>query len=461
MLSTHVREGLEAAVGRRNCLTQPEDLICYGYDASRSLHLPEAVVLPETVEGVAAVLKLASRYGFPVIPRGAGSGVVGGTVPVRGGVVLAMNRMNRILAVDEENMTARVEPGVVTRKLQETVSRAGLFYPPDPASLSFSTIGGNIATGAGGPRAVKYGVTRDYVLGLEAVLPSGERIKTGVQTAKGVVGYDLTRLLVGSEGTLAVVTQAILKLIPRPEARRTLLTSFENLVQSARAITRIIQSKIVPCALEFMDRNAIRCVATYQNVVLPEAAGALLLIEIDGSVEAMDRQAEHIRKLCLEEGALAVEIAATEAESEKLWNARRAVAPALFQIKPSQISEDIVVPRNRIPAMVECLEEIGSRFRLDLVCFGHAGDGNIHVCIMVDPHDAKEKERAGRAVSEIFDRTIAYGGTISGEHGIGITKAPYLGKEIDRLGLDVMRRIKTAFDPNHILNPGKIFPDEV
>lgn len=460
-LSNEITRELESIVGRANCLTDPEDLLCYGCDASKHRYLPDAVLLPGDTTEIASILRLANKVNVPVVPRGAGSGVTGGTLPVSGGIVLSLRRMNRIISIDEENMVAKVEAGVVTLDLQRAVARRGLFYPPDPASLAVSTIGGNIASCAGGPRAVKYGVTKDYVLGLQAVLPSGDVIDTGVQTVKGVVGYDLTKLIVGSEGTLAVVSRAILKLIPQPESRLTLLTTYRDLVQAARAVTRIVKARIVPCALEFMDRNAIRCVIEYQNVPLPQSADALLLIEIDGAPETVSRHAEEIRRLCREEGAVEIESAASEADSERLWNARRAVSPALFKLKPFQISEDIVVLRNQIPLMVDRLQEIGRRFELDVVCFGHAGDGNIHVCIMVNPEDAGEMERTRKAVAEIFDRTVEMGGTISGEHGIGITKAPYIAKEIGALGLDVMHRIKEAFDPNNILNPGKIFPDEV
>jgi glycolate oxidase len=459
-ISNDTVKSLEAIVGKENCLTDPEDLKCYGCDASKYEYLPDAVLLPENAGQIPDVLRLANLEKFPVVPRGAGSGLTGGTLPVYGGVVLSLKRMNRIIDIDEENLTTRVQPGVVTADLQKAVAKRGLFYPPDPSSLAFSTIGGNIASCAGGPRAVKYGVTRDYVIGLQAVLPTGEPIRTGVRTAKGVVGYDLTKLIVGSEGTLAVVTEAVLKLIPQPESRRTLLAAFEDLLAAARTVTRIIKARIIPCALEFMDANAIQCVAQYQNVQLPKSAGAMLLIEVDGAQETVVRHTGDIKRLCLEEGAVEIETAASDADSEKLWNARRAVAPSLFKIKPFQISEDIVVPRSRIPEMVGFLQAIGRRLRLDVVCFGHAGDGNIHVCIMVDPKDSDEMRRVRQAVSEIFDQTIQMGGTLSGEHGVGITKAPYIRKEIDAFGIDVMRRIKAAFDPNNVLNPGKIFPDE-
>ena len=457
MLARETVHGLAKIVGRRNCRTEPEDLICYGYDATDLRYAPDAVVFPADTEQVVAIVQLANETSFFLIPRGAGSGMCGGSLPIRGGVVLTLSHMDRILSIDTDNLVAVVEPGVVTGHLQEQVASKGLFYPPDPASLAFCTIGGNVATCAGGARALKYGVTKDYVIGLEAVLASGELVQTGVQTAKGVVGYDLTKLLVGSEGTLAVITKVVLKLLPQPESRRTLLAVFDQLGDAVAAVTRIITMGLMPSALEFMDKRSIECVEDYLNVGLPTEAGALLLIEVDGVREGVVRHAEEIRMLCLGEGARRVDVAVTEAEVERLWQARRAVSPALFKLNPHKVSEDITVPRSRIPEAVARLEEIGQRYRLIILCFGHAGDGNIHVNIMINRNDPDEVTRAERAVNEIFQTTMALGGTLSGEHGIGITKTPYLGMEIDKMGLEAMRRIKEAFDPNGILNPGKIF----
>ncbi len=457
MLARETVHGLAKIVGRRNCRTEPEDLICYGYDATDLRYAPDAVVFPADTEQVVAIVQLANETSFFLIPRGAGSGMCGGSLPIRGGVVLTLSHMDRILSIDTDNLVAVVEPGVVTGHLQEEVAGKGLFYPPDPASLAFCTIGGNVATCAGGARALKYGVTKDYVIGLEAVLASGELVQTGVQTAKGVVGYDLTKLLVGSEGTLAVITKVVLKLLPQPESRRTLLAVFDQLGDAVAAVTRIITMGLMPSALEFMDKRSIECVEDYLNVGLPTEAGALLLIEVDGVREGVVRHAEEIRMLCLGEGARRVDVAVTEAEVERLWQARRAVSPALFKLNPHKVSEDITVPRSRIPEAVARLEEIGQRYRLIILCFGHAGDGNIHVNIMINRNDPDEVTRAEQAVNEIFQTTMALGGTLSGEHGIGITKTPYLGMEIDKMGLEAMRRIKEAFDPNGILNPGKIF----
>lgn len=459
MLSRDTIRQLSRIVGRRHCRTDPEDLICYGYDATDLRYNPEAVVFPVDVQEIVAIVRLANEIPFYLIPRGAGSGMSGGSLPVRGGVVLGLSRMNRILSIDPENMVAVVEPGVVTGHLQEELAEQRLFYPPDPASLAFCTIGGNVAECAGGARALKYGVTKDYVIGLEAVLASGELVKTGVQTAKGVVGYDLTKLLVGSEGTLAIITKVVLKLLPQPESRRMLMAVFNRLNEAVEAVTKIIGAGLLPSALEFMDQRSIQCVEDYLQIGLPRDAGALLLIEVDGVREGVVRHAEEIRTLCLGQGARQVEVAANEEEAETLWQARRAVSPALFKLNPHKVSEDIAVPRSRIPDIVAKLEEIGQRFRLIILCFGHAGDGNVHVNIMIDRNDADEVARTEQAVNEIFQATLALGGTLSGEHGIGITKIPYLGMEIDKLGLEAMRRIKKAFDPRGILNPGKIFLD--
>jgi glycolate oxidase len=459
MLSRKTIRELSRIVGRRHCRTDPEDLICYGYDATDLRYAPEAVVFPADVNEVVAIIRLANESPFYVIPRGAGSGMSGGSLPVRGGVVLGLSRMNRIVAIDTENLVAVVEPGVVTGHLQEEVAALGLFYPPDPASLAFCTIGGNVAECAGGARALKYGVTKDYIIGLEAVLASGELVQTGVQTAKGVVGYDLTKLLVGSEGTLAVITKVVLKLLPQPESRRTLLAVFDQLGEAVAAVTGIIGAGLLPSALEFMDQRSIQCVEDYLNVGLPREAGALLLIEVDGVREGVKRHAEEIRSLCLGQGAQRVDVAVTEEEAEMLWQARRAVSPALFKLNPHKVSEDITVPRSRIADIVAKLEEIGERLGLIILCFGHAGDGNVHVNIMINRNDLDEVARTEQAVNEIFQTTLSLGGTLSGEHGIGITKTPYLGMEIDKMGLEAMGRVKKAFDPQGILNPGKMFLD--
>ncbi|GAB4363116.1 MAG: FAD-linked oxidase C-terminal domain-containing protein [Deltaproteobacteria bacterium] len=437
-----------------------ETRVCYAFDATGTERLPDAVAFPETAEEVRRAVLLANEFRFPVVPRGAGSGFTGGSVPVRGGLVLSLERMDRILSIDEENLVAVVEPGVVTGTLKEEAARRGLFYPPDPASFRFSTIGGNIAECAGGMCAVKYGVTRDYVLGLEAVLGTGELIRTGVATMKGVVGYDLTRMLVGSEGTLGIVTKATLRLIPLPEAAETVLAFFGSNAEGARAVAGMIGGRILPCALELMDRTAIDCVRETANLPVPDGAGCALLIEVDGPASAVEAEAVRVEEVCRRFGAIGIRRASDPAGRERLWALRRSISPALRKLGPVKINEDIVVPRSRLPGMMEFLSELGSRRRLRIVTFGHAGDGNVHVNLMLSGTDEAERRRAEEAVAEIFRRTVELGGTISGEHGIGIAKSPYLAMEVGPLGVSVMKRLKACFDPNGILNPGKIFPGE-
>ena len=434
-----------------------EDKFCYSYDAAGGKSLPDIVVRPGTAEEISKIIMLANEYFIPVIPRGSGSGFVGGSTPVSGGIVLVLTRMSKIIFVDEDNLTAEVEPGVITKKLQQEVEKAGLFYPPDPASLKFSTIGGNVAVNSGGPRAIKYGVTKDYILGLEAVLPTGEIIHTGVKTVKGVVGYDLTRLLIGSEGTLGVITKILLKLLPKPRKVRTALAIFPEVDDAARAVTEIIRSKIIPATLEFMDTTALQCVESYIEMGLPKNAGAMLLIEVDGDDDVVEKEIKQIDLLCNKYNAGQIVIAADDKEQEKLWAARRAISPALGRLKPTKINEDIVVPRNKIPSIIKRIRKIAADFNLTIINFGHAGDGNIHVNIMTDKHDKDEYERAEKAVKEIFSAVLDLEGTISGEHGVGLTKSPYIRMEVEPVALQKMKEIKKIFDPNNIMNPGKIF----
>ena len=431
-------------VGRENTLTAPEELFCYGYDASKLRASPDVVTFPGNTEEVADLLKLANRYRFPIFPRGAGSGMVGAAVPWGGGMVMVLTRLNRILEIDTDNLVAVVEPGVITGEFQKAVLRYELFYPPDPASLQFCTLGGNIAMCAGGPRAVKYGVTRDYVLGLEAVLPTGSVTNTGTRTAKGVVGYDLTRLLVGSEGTLGIFTKIILRLIPAPEGVRTLMAVFPSLEGAATTVSAIIKQRIVPSTLEFMDQATIQVVENYLRIGLPTQSEAILLIEVDGRECLLDEDLKRIAEICRYCGASAVEIARTEAERERLWQARRAISPALGQIKPGKINEDVTVPRTEIPALIRAIHQLAEEYDLTIVCFGHAGDGNIHTNIMLDRNNKDELMRAEKAVEELFRIVLGLGGTLSGEHGIGITKSPFLQWEIGAEGFGAMWRIKTG-----------------
>jgi len=459
MIDKTILKHMQEIVGKDNVFEDKETRTCYSYDATNLKYLPDLIVYPRTPEQVSGILKLANEARFPVIPRGAGTGFTGGTLPVAGGVVLVLTKMNKILKIDPENLLAVTEPGVITYDLQQEVEKIGLFYPPDPASLKSSTLGGNVAECAGGPRAVKYGVTKDYVLGLEVVLPMGEIISTGVQTVKGVVGYDLTKLLVGSEGTLGVITKIILRLLPLPKSKRTMLAIFPTIEAAANTVSQVISSKIIPTTLEFMDNPCIRCVEDYLHIGLPVEAGALLIIEVDGPPEVVAQDIQEIQKICQANGAIEAKVARDNQEAEELWKARRAVSAAVVKINPTKINEDITVPRSKVAEILRRVEAIAKKHSLIIVNFGHAGDGNIHVNVMIDRRKKEEEERAHAAVKEIFAATLELGGTLSGEHGIGITKAPYVPMELGDMGVEVMKRIKKAFDPNNILNPGKIFPE--
>jgi glycolate oxidase len=447
---------IEGIVGPENVKMSLEDRRCYSYDARTDGAVPDLVVFPASAEQVSRILVLANTHRFPVIPRGSGTGLTGGAVPVSGGVVLSFTRMNRILEIDPRNLIAVVEPGVVTFILQEEAAKYGLFYPPDPASYKYSSIGGNIAECAGGPNSLKYGVTRDYVLGLEVVLPTGEIINPGVRTMKGVVGYDLARLFVGSEGTLGVVTKITLKLIPLPAARATILALFGEVDDAAEAVSATVAARIVPSTIEFMDRASIRCSEQANPMGLPPDIGGLLLIEVEGDEESIVSQADKVKKIMLEYKSVDCRVTRDPKEADKLWSARRTLSQALFNINPVKIAEDVVVPRSNIPALIHALEEMGRRFGIPILSFGHAGDGNFHVNIMIKD-TVEDRAKAEEAVKEIFSEALRLGGTLSGEHGIGLSKAAYLGMELSDNLIVTLKKIKQLFDPNNILNPGKIF----
>lgn len=458
MLAHTIVEQLRAIVGSENVATDKQDMICYGYDATQMEFLPSAVVHPADPQQVAAVLKLANRERFPVFPRGAGSGFTGGSLPKAGGVVLVTTRMNRILRIDTENLIAEVEPGVVTEEFQLAVEKLGLFYPPDPASLKFSTLGGNVAENAGGPRCVKYGVTRDFVMGLEVVLPSGEIIRTGTETYKAVVGYDLTRLLCGSEGTLGVITKIIFKLLPLPEAKKTMLTIFDSIDGAAKAVSTIIGAKIIPTTLEFMDYATLQCVERRFSLGIPAEGRAVLLIEVDGDKDLIEKQAARIQELIAPLGLVQCKIAKDAAESEALWKVRRLVSPSLRDVNPHKFNEDIVVPRSKVPEVIRRIEQIQQKYDIPIVNFGHAGDGNIHVNVMINKDLPGQEEKAHEAIKEVFQAALDLNGTMSGEHGVGLAKQPYIELELSPVQIATMEAIKLALDPNNILNPGKIFP---
>ncbi|MBU0485994.1 MAG: FAD-binding protein [Proteobacteria bacterium] len=451
---------LQKIVGPDQLTTTTEELLCYSYDGTAREYLPEAVAFPGSTAEVSAIMRLASQVLLPVVVRGAGSGMTGGALPLKGGLVMAMSRMHKIIEIDTDNHVAVVEPGVITGQFQDEVRRLGLYYPPDPASLKFCTLGGNIAECAGGPSAVKYGVTRDYVLGLEAVLPDGRIINTGVRTAKGVVGYDLTRLLTGSEGTLAIITKIILKLLPMPTNRATFLVVSNSIKQATALVSRIL-SQHTPCTLEYMDRTALKIVESELPFALPPAAESLLIIEVDGNQETVTSQAKNLHIFLKNEpDLLSVRQAQDEAERAALWSARRAISPSAFKLKPHKISEDVVVPRSKIAELVTFTETLAAEQQTTIFTFGHAGDGNIHVNIMLDKNNSEELARGLIAKKKLFTQVLNLGGTLSGEHGIGITKSEYLAMELDENSLELMKGLKNLFDPLNILNPGKIFPPD-
>ena len=443
-------------LGQDAVLTDREDLICYAYDATGKRFLPDVIVFPRTVSQIAQVMRLANEHRVNVIPRGAGSGMTGGSLPESGGIVLVLTQFDRILEIDTKNLVAVVEPGVVTTQVHKAVESQGLFYPPDPASMSFSTIGGNIAENSGGMRAVKYGTTKEYVLGLEVVLPNGDIIHTGSKCVKDVVGYNLTQLVVGSEGTLGVVTKAILKLLPLPAAKKTLTATFPSILDAGKTVSEIIRRKIIPTTMEFLDRQAIWCVDQYLKIGLAQGAGAFMLIEVDGDEDEVEGKILKVRELCAANMALEIQVASTAREQDELWRMRRSVSASLAHLKPeAKINEDIVVPRAKIPEIIEFIDSVGARHDVQIVNFGHAGDGNIHLNVL--PRKG-QLEVAHQAVDEIFDKTIELGGRISGEHGIGTSKRDYIHKNLEPEAIAAMQAIKRAWDPNNILNPGKIFP---
>jgi glycolate oxidase len=452
---------LADALGAAHVRTDAASRQIYGTDALKRGHPADLVVFPGSAQDVAAVVRLCAAHRQPIIPRGGGSGYTGGSVPIHGGVVLSLERMDRILEIDEANLLAVVEPNVITGDLQDAVERVGLFYPPDPSSLRQSAIGGNVAECAGGPRAFKYGTTKNYVLGLQAVLPTGEIIETGGKVVKNVVGYDLTHLLVGSEGTLAIITKVVLRLVPRPQVQTTIRACFGDVSGAVRAVTNIIRERVVPAALELVDRDSLEAVARAQQTrsLAPEGTGAILLLEVDGGPAAVLEEAERVERACRDAEAIEVRRAGNDAERAELWRVRRELSLSLRMIAPIKYNHDVVVPRGRIPELFALVDRLKAEFDLRIPSFGHAGDGNIHVNIMSDPGQPGEVDRARAAERLLFEGVVALEGAISGEHGIGFAKARFLELELSPDEIALMKRVKHAFDPLGILNPGKIFPE--
>lgn len=459
-MESRLIDALVKALGKEAVLYTPEDLAVYSYDGTFAEGKPDVIVLPGTTEQVSQVVSLAAETRLPVVPRGMGSGLAAGSIPIpNGGIVTCLTRMNRIFEIDTQNATVWAEAGVVTADLQAEVEKHGLFYPPDPSSIRHSTIGGNIACNAGGPRCLKYGVTGDYVLGLTVVLADGRILKTGGKPIKDVTGYDLKRLFTGSEGTLGLITETLLRLISRPGYARTSLAEFVSLVDASRAVNALLAAGIMPATLELMDQTAVTCIEEAMHLGLPTDVEALLLIETDGSdQQTVQREIETCSKICQDSGARSVKTAQTEAERSSLWKARRSMSPALARKAPNKLGEDITVPRSAIPEVVQRLRAISAKYGLPIVIFGHAGDGNLHPNILFDMRQPEQRAKAEQMVGEIFEASLALGGTLSGEHGVGVLKLPYLEKALGPVSLDIQRQIKRALDPMNIMNPGKIFP---
>lgn len=458
MLSKVVKEKLISIVTKENFDDSQIERLVYSYDATPNFQsMPDAVISPRNSAEVSQILKVCNENRIPIVPRGSGTNLCAGTCPTEGGIVLLFKHMNQILEIDEENLTITVQPGVITLDLINKVEEKGLFYPPDPSSMKISTIGGNINENSGGLRGLKYGVTRDYVIALEVVLPNGDIIRTGGKLAKDVAGYDLTRLFVGSEGTLAVITEATLKLIPMPETKQTMLALYQDLSAAANSVSKIIANKIIPTTLEFLDQPTLKVVEEFAQIGLPTNVKAVLLIEQDGPPEIVERDLLKMAEVCRQEKAVSIQVAASEEEADALRTARRAALSAIARLAPTTILEDATVPRSEIANMVQAINEITEKYELTICTFGHAGDGNLHPTCATDARNHEEMERVEQAFEEIFEKAIALGGTITGEHGVGAMKAPYLEWKLKEEGIAAMKAIKGAFDPNNIMNPGKVF----
>ncbi|HHW41403.1 MAG TPA: FAD-binding protein [Syntrophomonadaceae bacterium] len=457
MKTEQVARELANSIGRNKVTTALEDLVCYSYDVSIYNHKPDIVVRAETKEDVINVMKIANRERIPVVPRGAATNNCGATVPINGGIVIDLVSMNKIREIDTENLIAVCEPGVILSDLKAEVAKVGLFYPPDPQGMDMCTIGGTIATDAGGPQAVKYGVTRNYVLGLETVLPTGELIKTGGKTMKDVSGYNLTQLLIGSEGTLGVFTEVTLRLLPMPEAKRTMMCVFNNLKDASVAVTRILNNKVIPSMLELLDKTSAQLIQKYMDVGYPTDAEAIVLIEVDGSKSEVDSQIIKVKEICCSCGAREIRLANTPEEAEAIWAGRKSGFAALAAYKPVVLPEDCTVPRNKLPEMMDKIQDIAKKYGVLIPTFGHVGDGNAHPHICYDPRNPDETESVKKIEDEIYMAALALGGTVSGEHGIGITKKRLMPLQHKESNLRLMAGIKKVFDPNNILNPGKAF----
>jgi glycolate oxidase len=457
-VDSNLKEKVRNVVNKENFLDSQEDKLCYSYDGTPIFqHLPEAIIFPENEDQISEIVKLANQEKFNIVPRGAGTGLSGGSIPVENSVVIVMTRWNKILEIDSKNLTATVQPGVITSQLQKEVEKIGLFYPPDPGSQNVCTIGGNVANNAGGLRGLKYGVTKNYVLGTEMILPNGELLKTGGKNMKDVAGYNLRDFIIGSEGTLGIITKILLKLIPYPTKSITLLAYFDKLIDSANSVSAIIAAHITPSMMEFLDKTTINCIEDYAHIGLPRQSEAILLIEVDGRGNIVQEDAETVKNILKKNNASLVKVADNAEEALKLKTARRSAFSALARRRPTTILEDATVPRSELPIMIEKVAEAARKFNLTFGNFGHAGDGNLHPTCLTDERDHQEIERAHKAFEFIFNEAIKLGGTITGEHGTGLSKKQFLEMAAGSQGVDMMKKIKLAIDENNIMNPGKIF----
>jgi glycolate oxidase len=458
MLDKKILEMLVQRLGKESVVCEAEDLLVLGYDSTPGLHHnPDVVIYPTSSEQVQTAMQIAREHQLPITPRGSGTGLSGGSIPINGGMVICLNKMNRILEIDEENLTATCEAGVVTLDLFNAVAAKGLFYPPDPGSQKISTLGGNVMEDAGGLRGLKYGVTRDYVMALKCVLPDGSLLSTGGKSVKDVAGYAFKDLLIGSEGTLGIITEITVKLIPPPQDKRTFLAYFDDIRIAGAAVSKIIASKIIPSTMEIMDKATINCVENYVKIGLPRQMAALLLIEVDGHPAMVAEEAAGVERILNEVGAAEVHVAKDADEAASLAAARRTALSALARVSPTTLLEDATVPRSMLAETFALIEKLTEKYQLTVGTFGHAGDGNLHPTVLCDERNEDEMKRAHAFYDELYEQVLAWGGTVSGEHGIGIAKKGYLAKQIGTGGVAVMKRIKQSFDPQGLLNPGKIF----
>ncbi|MGA2625275.1 MAG: FAD-linked oxidase C-terminal domain-containing protein [Bacteroidota bacterium] len=458
MVSSQTIKKLKEIVGPENLLDSPEARISYSYDAAAlKPQLPIAAVRPSTAEQISQIVKLANEEGFSVVPRGSGTGLSGGVIPLENSVVLLTNHWNRILEIDQENLTATVEPGVITANLHEAVEKLGLLYPPDPGSSTICTIGGNVAENAGGLRGLKYGVTKNYVMGMEVVLPTGEILRTGGKSVKDVAGYNLKDVLTGSEGTLGIFTRILLRLIPKPETSKTMLAFYTSMEDAARTVSAVIAARITPAMMEFLDNMTIRCVEEYAHLGLPVDAEAMLLIEVDGRLSVVEEDARLVEEICRKHRATAVKVSQNESESVKLKAARRSALTSLARVTPTTIMEDVAVPRSDLARLVDRIKSIARKHDVRIGTFGHAGDGNLHPNYLTDERDNEAFARAEKTIFEVEEAAIELGGTITGEHGVGLYKKRLLEKMVGGASIAMMKTLKQMMDPNNILNPGKVF----